>query len=151
MGNIIVVPKYHRIGEGFSKAEKLKALEHSGRQTNPKKGYQSGASWVGDLADLRKAILLCSWCKGRFNPRRNKYRRHYVPDPTGVTDGYQHNGTCDVCKCQTINNGGGTFYVAEEHWKDLSVDPGEARRMWRARMKANAQSLKERRKRWQGL
>ena len=150
MGQIVVVPKYHKLGEGFSKKEKMKAREHGGRQTNPQKGYQSGASWVGDLADLRKAILLCSWCKSKFNPRRNRYRRNYVPDPTGVTDGYQTNGTCDVCKGQTVNMGGGTLFIAEEHWEQVSVDPGEARRSWRARMKAAGMSLRERRKMWQG-
>jgi len=135
--SIVVVPKYHRIGEGFSQVEKLKAQEHPGRQSNVKRsGYQSASSWICDLSDLRKGILLCSWCRKNFNPKRNKYRIKYTPDATGKTSGYVANGVCNSCKCRTEDTGGGVFLIAEEYWKQLSVDPGEARATWRAKMKA---------------
>jgi hypothetical protein len=130
---IVVVPKYHRLGEGFTKAEKLKALEHPGRRTRIA-GYQSPATWITELSDMRKGILLCSFCKVNFNPRRNKYRRRFVPDPSGKTDGYQSNGQCDACKERTeAIGGGGTFFVAEEYWELVSIDPSEAKRRARQR------------------
>ena len=132
---IIVVPKYHRLGEGFSKQEKLKAREHKGRQTNPKRGYLSPAGWITELADSRHAILLCSWCRQKFNPRRNKYRRRYVPDPTGKTSGYMANGVCDGCNERTERMGGGTIFVAEEYWLQVGIDPAEAKRRWKQRWK----------------
>ncbi len=135
--SIVVVPKYAKLGTGFSRQEKREAQLHPGRQANVKKGgYQSAASWICDIADLRKGILLCSWCRKYFNPKRNKYRIKYTPDPSGKTSGYVANGVCNGCKCRTEDTGGGVFLVAEEYWKQLSVDPGEARAMWRARAKA---------------
>jgi hypothetical protein len=131
---IVLVPKYHRIGEGFSKPEQVAALEHPGRRTN---GSQSAASWVGDLKDLKKVILLCSWCRGKFNPRANGYRRFYVPDATGSTDGYASNGKCDACKQMTINTpGGGTAFVSEDTYNLVCTDPVDARR--KARMRARS-------------
>jgi hypothetical protein len=132
---IVVVPKYHKVGEGFSKAEKLKAFEHKGRQTNPKRGYLSPAGWITELADGRHAILLCSWCRRKFNPRKNKYRNRYVPDPTGKTDGYLANGNCDGCQQRTELMGGGTIFVAEEYWLQIGLDPSEARRRYNQRWK----------------
>lgn len=110
--------------------DRLKALEHPGRRTT---GAQSAASWVLDLSDLKKVILLCGICRTKFNPRKHRYRRFYVPDPTSKTDGYRHNGVCDACKQRTENCGGGTAFVHESTYALVCIDPAEARRKARLR------------------
>jgi len=140
VSQIILVPKYARLGEGFSKREKLQALEHPGRRVN---GTQTPATWITSLTDLRKAILLCTYCRGKFNPRRHGYRKLYIPDLAGKTDGYLHNGQCDACKQQTaLIPGGGTSYIAEESYRLLCLDPLDARR--KARAMARAQTAWQR-------
>jgi hypothetical protein len=128
----ILLPKYSVI-------EKKKGVhiaeEFGGRQTNPKKGYQSAASFVGDLADSRQCIVLCNFCKTKWNHGKNKYKKRWIPDPSGVTDGFNANGKCDACKQHTSNMGGGHLYVSEETWKQVSMDPAEARKKARAAWK----------------
>lgn len=133
-GPTVIIPKHGKLGEGFSKQEKLLAMKHPGRQTNPQKGYQSRAAWIADLVALRKVIILCSFCRSYFNPRKANYRRVYVPDITGKTDGYTVNGDCDVCKGFTPNLGGGTAFTPDELYVQTHMDPAEARRARRARM-----------------
>lgn len=135
-GPLIVVPKYSKIGQGFSRREKIKAMEHPGRRTDPRRGYQSAASWIADRIGLRKDVILCSFCRAKFNPRRHGYRRVFVPDYTGKTDGYTVNGQCDSCKQETPNAGGGTAFVAEEVYSLTHIDPSEARRNARAAAKS---------------
>ena len=55
-GPIVIVPAHARLGEGFTKKEVLKSMEHPGRQTNSRKGYQTPAAWLDDLGALRKCI-----------------------------------------------------------------------------------------------
>lgn len=137
MSHTIAIPKKGaRLGEGFSRAEKLKAMEHPGRQTNPKRGYQSAVSWISDLIALRKVIILCNFCRVKFNPRRFGYRRVFVPDWSGKTDGYTVNGDCDSCKQFTAMVGGGTAFQPEEHYLQTHVDPVHARRAARAGAKS---------------
>ena len=128
---IVCVPKYHRLGEGFSKREKIEALVHPGRRTTPR-GYQSAVSWISDLITLRKYILLCSFCSFKFDPRQFGYRKSYVLDLSGMTSGYQVMGQCDSCKGRTGDLGGGTGYIAEETYHLLNVDPSVQRRKRRA-------------------
>lgn len=130
---IVVVPAHARLGQGFSYKQQRESDEHPGRRTD---GSQSAASWVGDLTDLKKTIILCSFCRVNFNPRKNHYRRMYVPDHTGHTDGYQVNGKCDACKQMTINSGGGTAFVHEQFYNQICQDPIVARRNARAKAKA---------------
>lgn len=141
MTGLVLVPKYHRLGEGFSRREQVKALEHPGRRTD---GTQSAASWLSDLTDLRKAITLCqAYCAPKFNPRRHGYRRFYSPDITGKTDGYTHNGTCDGCKQNTaLLPGGGRTFIPEETYRLVCIDPLDARR--KARAAAGAQTAWQR-------
>lgn len=129
---IILVPKYHRLGEGFSKQEQIQALRHPGRRTTPH-GYQSPASWLSDLIALRKLIILCFSCRAYFNPRRHGYRRHYMPDKSGRTDGYGLNGICNRCKAETVNAGGGTGYVPEETYNLNCIEPCAVRRFERGK------------------
>lgn len=130
-GPVIVVPKYAKIGRGFSRAEQIDALQHPGRRTD---GSQPAASWITQCTDLRKAILLCGWCRQKFNARRHGYRQFYMFDFTGKTDGYQVNGVCLACKSQTIlTPGGGREFIPEETYRLVSTDPLDARRAARAR------------------
>jgi len=132
---VVAVPKYHRIGEGFSPREKLQALEHPGRRTN---GTQSAATWITSLTDLRKSIILCAaFCAPKFNPRRHGYRKLYMPDMAGATDGYTHNGRCDNCKQSTaLLPGGGRTFVPDEVYRLTCIDPLDARRKARAASRA---------------
>jgi hypothetical protein len=130
-GPIIIVPAHARLGEGFTKVEKLKAEEHPGRNTNIV-GYQSPANWICDKADLKKLILLCSWCRLKFNHRKNHYRPFFVRDNTGKTSGYESNGQCDGCKEQTALRGGGTAFVHESEYAKTCREPVMVRRMSRA-------------------
>ena len=128
----VFIPLHGRkLGEGFSKAERLKAEEHPGRNTRIK-GYQSPVSWISDLIDCKKAILLCRICGVKFDHRRHHYRPAYIPDISGRTDGYEANGNCDACKQFTPNCGGGKLYVTEESYGQLYQDPKDARRKARA-------------------
>lgn len=133
MGDLIIaIPRHKKLGEGFSQQEKAKSFIHPGRQTNPQRGYQSAASWISDLTQLKKIIILCSFCRVKFNPRKHGYRRYYVADASGVTDGYQVSGKCFDCKGFTMHLGGGTAYVHESEYAKVCMDPMEARRNARA-------------------
>ena len=125
--SIIVVPKYYKVGQGFTKQEKFEATIHPGRSTKLK-GYQSPASWICDLVDLNKPILLCNFCKVKFNHARSKYRKKYLMDITGKSSGWVSNGQCDGCKQNTALLGGGILYMPEQEWLKFSQDPRAARR-----------------------
>lgn len=131
---IPVIPKYAKLGEGFNKAEMAATLFHPGRRTN---GTQSAATWLTDLTSLKKLIILCSYCRVKFNPRKNGYRKFYVHDVTATTDGYSANGRCDACNQPTINAGGGTAFVHEAMYDLVCVDPVEQRRQARMRSAAS--------------
>lgn len=85
---LIAVPKYAKLGRGFSRAEKQKANEDPGRPWNRVAG-----GWIGDLAALQKFIQLCPFCLGKFNPRKSGYEVWRV-DTYNV-------GKCDGCN--TVN------------------------------------------------
>ncbi len=130
--SIILVPKYAKLGKGFTTKEVVKSFEHPGRQTNPSKGYQSPAFYLDDLGALKKCILLCNVCRAKWNPRTHHYRAMYVADVSGKTDGYSSNGWCDACKEFTANVGGGKAFVHEEEYAKICIDPKIARRNARA-------------------
>lgn len=131
MSTVILVPKYTKLGEGFSRSEQREANFHPGRRTD---GSQTAASWLADLSDLRKLITLCGFCATKFNPRRNGYRRWYAPDHTGNTSGHTVSGVCDACKSPLVANG--VAFIAAETYNLVCIDPVDARRQ--ARMKARA-------------
>jgi len=123
--NTILLSKYGgKLGEGFSKREKIDSMAFPGRRHD---GVQTAATFIADLSDTRTAILLCSFCQPRFNFRKNKYRAKFTADPTGITDGYLKNGQCEACGQMTQNAGGGKLFIAEDYWEQVSQDPGEAR------------------------
>ena len=81
----IAVPKYGKLGSGFSARERNKADEDPGRPWNRPAG-----GWISDLAGAKKFIMLCPFCLPKFNPRKNGYeswRRHIYSV-----------GKCDGCK-----------------------------------------------------
>lgn len=123
----IFIPKYGKaLGKGFSRAEIFDSFAHPGRRTTAK-GYTSPASWITELSDTRKAILLCSVCDRKFDSGHMKYRLRYTRDPSGVTDGSLCNGQCDACKQPSADLGGGKMWVPEELWEAVSIDPEQAR------------------------
>ena len=126
---LFIVPKYARLGEGFSRREIAEAAEHPGRRTTIK-GYQSPASWIVDLLSLKKVIVLCSYCRIKFDHRKVNYRKGFVPGaPEG---GSGATGPCDACKQRCENCGGGTWYTHETIYEKTCIDPAEARRRARA-------------------
>lgn len=129
---IAIIPKYAKLGEGFSKKELLDANLHPGRRTKTN-GYQSPASWISDLTSLKKIIILCSFCQHKFNPRKNRYRKMnlLIEDRAAFTSNV--NGVCDACKQKTFNMGGGAAYVHEEYYNQVCTDPAVARRRARER------------------
>ena len=125
----VAVPRHQRLGEGFPRREQIEAdVLHPGRRTD---GTQSRASWILDLISLRKLLTLCGWCARQFNYRRHGYRRFYVNDFTGITNGYAVSGQCDGCT--TAMHATGLGFVAEEAYKLTCVDPTEQRRHARLR------------------
>ena len=127
----VVVPKHAKLGEGFSKQEVLASREHPGRNAS---AGQTAASWISDLVALKKFIILCDFCRTKFNNRKNHYRRFFQPDYTGKTDGYAVNGRCDACKQLTVNvgNGVGTGYIHESTYNKVCEEPSSVRRRVRA-------------------
>ena len=117
----------------------MDSREHPGRKVD---GTQSAAHWVCDLADARRSVILCSFCRKNFGPRHDKYRKLYVPDNSVKTDGYTVNGKCDGCKGNTALLGGGLLFLAEEIWKDSSMDPQEARRNARQAARAAGEAMR---------
>ena len=121
--------KHGKAGEGFSQKEINRSFEHPGRRTD---GSQSAASWIGDIGERKQCIILCSFCRAKFNPRKHHYRKYYVMDITGRTDGHAVNGKCDDCKQFTANLGGGTAFIHEAFYSQICTDPTDARRQQRA-------------------
>jgi len=120
------VPKYGKLGQGFKKWEIIDSFAHPGRRTTAK-GYQSPATWITELADTRKAILLCSLCDRKFDASSFKYLLRYTRDPSGITNGSVCNGMCDACKQPTADLGQGKLWVAAELWDSVSTNPQQAR------------------------
>ena len=127
------IPRGKKLGAGYTRGDEI-ASQAIKPQHNATKG-QSSIGWLQDLVTLRKVIILCSYCRFKFNPRKLGYRKVYVPDLTGKTDGYTVNGDCDSCKVFTSNAGGGTAYQPEELYAATHVDPVVARRQSRAAAK----------------
>jgi hypothetical protein len=111
----------------FTKREKVDAKIHPGRRTQVK-GYQSPASWISDLSELKKLIILCSFCRPWFDPKRYRYRKMQVFVQSEMKTTEKVNGVCDRCKQRTADMGGGTAFVHEEIYQQVCTDPRVARR-----------------------
>lgn len=73
------------IAKKYTKFDHVKRVEALGR----KRGKPIG-SYILDLADLRKAIVLCRHCVSGFEPKKHHYVQHRtVPFVQG---------NCDACR-----------------------------------------------------
>ena len=123
---IPLVPRHARLGEGFSKPDILKSKIHPGRNS---RAGQTAASWIVDLVSLRKPVILCTFCRGKFDASYYNYRRYFSPSHSARNDGFRVNGKCDACKQHTANTpGGGVMFIPEETYHLNCIDPSEARR-----------------------
>jgi hypothetical protein len=127
MSPVLAVPKHGALGQGFTRSQRFEGdALHPGRRTD---GRQSAATWITELSDRRNVILLCGWCRQKFNPRANRYRPMYVPSFGAPADPYQSNGMCDACKTQTaLTPGGGRAFVSEETYALVCLEPVDTRR-----------------------
>ncbi len=128
----VLIPKYSKLGEGFSKKEILKASESPGRYTDPKRhGYQSAASWIDDFVARRGNIMLCTFCRHKFDPKKYHYRRAYVVGADDRPDPFRFDGKCEDCKQDTRTApGGGTYFVPEEIYPQVYHEPRRAGGRW---------------------
>ena len=73
------------VKRAWSFKEYRKSLESPGRKIGKPHG-----SYIDDLAALKKAIVLCEFCVGKFNAKKNHYyRQREYPSVRG---------DCDACK-----------------------------------------------------
>ncbi len=78
-----------------TKVDRLKAAK--GQRGAPAKRLPGG--WIGDLVALGKAVVLCDWCRRKFDFRKAGYeRRQLWPGQRFVM------GDCDGCGrwCQGV-------------------------------------------------
>lgn len=71
--------------KNFGPMDHLKAAEAVGRKSGKPVG-----SYIGDLVDLKKTILLCDSCCKGFNPEANHYIQHKAIAKV--------RGKCDACR-----------------------------------------------------
>lgn len=85
--------------------ERLKIDERSGRLT------PIAGSWIDDLVQLGKMVMLCPMCKGKFNPKRHQYIKW---SRTWLA----------VAKCDGCNANGPhvTAYIPEANYEAISPD-----------------------------
>ena len=78
----------------------------------------TGGSLVSDLSALKKTIVLCGECQGKFDWRRHHYYsvRHY--EHKSVL------GDCDVCRAR-ITGKDGRLFLHEDTRDDAWVTPDE--------------------------
>lgn len=72
----------------WTPADRLKAMEAPGR----KAGRSHGGFVAGDLAELKKAIILCEACQHKFDCKRHGYYSVWKYEKTPVM------GNCDACR-----------------------------------------------------
>lgn len=76
----------------WTKTDILKSYEAPGR----KHQQSHGAFVAGDLAELKKAILLCDGCQHKFDWKRHGYYNIHKFEKTFVT------GNCDACRVMCV-------------------------------------------------
>lgn len=105
------------IRKKFTKKDHLRSLE-----ADPRRHGKPHGSYVVDLADLRKTVLLCPMCNSKFDWKRHRFRKEkefpYVM------------AKCDACLTQDAYC---SMYVAEETYttvRSTAQDRREQRRRW---------------------
>lgn len=103
----------------WTRKDLLKSMEHDGRRHGKPHG-----SYVVDLADLRKMILLCPLCNAKFDWKRHRFRHEkefrYVI------------GNCDACKTLDMHC---SMYIAEEIYSTVRSTAEERRALMKQRDK----------------
>lgn len=93
-GPTILVPR------AWTGADRLRAAEAPGRP----RGRAHGGFVAGDLAALKKAILLCPGCYHKFDWKRHGYYPVWKYEKTHVV------GNCDACK---VHSNAGRLFLYE--------------------------------------
>jgi hypothetical protein len=109
--------------KSWSKKELDKRCLHPGR----KQGKPHG-SFVIDLADLRKMVLLCPGCNNKFDYKRHKFRKEKeFPEVIGK---------CDACRTIDMYC---SMYIAEELYTQARSTAEDRRNrhrtFWKDRLK----------------
>ena len=106
------------------KAEQLKYMEHPGRRPGKPHG-----SYVIDLADLRKVVVLCPLCNSKFDWKRHRFRKE-KEFPYVVSK-------CDACK---TTDSYCSMYIAEESYKKVRSTAedrrAEAKAFWKKQLRS---------------
>jgi len=108
-----------RKDSSWTQKELNDAMLHPGRRHGKPHG-----SWVLDLADLRKMILLCPACNSKFDYKRHRFRMEkefrYVI------------GNCDACRTLDTHC---SMYIAEETYTACRSTAEERRGLAKWRQK----------------
>ena|SRR3990172_5620727 len=110
------------IRKPLTKQDQLKSMEHPGRRMGKPHG-----SYVIDLADLRKVVILCPACNSKFDWKRHRFRKE-KEFPYVVSK-------CDACKSTDAYC---SMYIAEETYSRVRSTAedrrAEARAFWKGRI-----------------
>lgn len=108
----------------FTAADLRTPQEHEGRRRGKPHG-----SYVVDLADLRKVVVLCPLCNSKFDWKRHRFRKE-KEFPYVVAK-------CDACKTQDAYC---SMYVAEENYTKVRSTAEdrreEARKFWKSQSRS---------------
>jgi hypothetical protein len=106
----------------YTRAELDKNQEHSGRRHGKPHG-----SYVIDLADLRKVVILCPACNSKFDWKRHRFRKE-KEFPYVVSK-------CDACK---VTDSYCSMYIADETYTKVRSTAedrrAEAKAFWKGRL-----------------
>jgi hypothetical protein len=106
----------------YTQADLVKTREHPGRRHGKPHG-----SYVIDLADLRKVVILCPACNSKFDWKRHHFRKE-KEFPCVVSK-------CDACK---VVDSYCSMYIADETYTKVRSTAEdrrtEARNFWRGRI-----------------
>lgn len=106
----------------YTAAELDKNREHPGRRHGKPHG-----SYVIDLADLRKVVILCPLCNSKFDWKRHRFRKE-KEFPCVVSK-------CDACK---TTDSYCSMYIADETYTKVRSTAedrrAEAKAFWKGRI-----------------
>lgn len=98
----------------YTKQQVLRTMELRRKKNVPR------GTWTTDLAELRKAIVLCGLCQGKFDWRHKGYFSVWRYEHQAV------NGACDACGVQ-IYGGDGRLFLHEANRPQAWLTKDESR------------------------